>query len=158
MTGKKLTVSAQIAALTELVRENQAELKRISARQERIMAAITPDKPPLKFVILTPPTSYEYFDSYLKVQPREWEAIVAGRSVCVIGDGYSFDGELEAQDYWFFKGGIKRGRLQVLMRQLFDKDSPDHWNPKSWEEAFDGRMEEVTIDEFDENEALGVNL
>jgi hypothetical protein len=61
------TLTEQIAALTELVRENQAELKRISARQERILAAITPEKPPLKFVILTPPTSYEYFNSYLKV-------------------------------------------------------------------------------------------
>jgi hypothetical protein len=158
MPRRRPILTEQIAELTELIRENQAELRRISAQQERILAAVTPDKPPLKFVILTPPMSYEYFDSYLKVQPREWEAIVAGRSVCVIGDGYSFEGELEAQDYWLFKGGVKRGRLKVLMRELFDNDNPDHWNPKSWEEAFDGRMEEVTIDEFDENEALGVNL
>jgi len=158
MPRRQPTLTEQIAALTELVRENQAELKRIAALQEQILAAVKPDKPPLKFVILTPPMCFEYPDIYLKVQPREWGAIAAGRSVCVIGDGYSFEGELEAQDYWFFKGGLKRGRVQVLMREFFDKENPDHWNPDSWEEAFEGRMDEVTIDEFDENEALGVTL
>lgn len=158
MPKRQATLTEQIAVLTQLVRENKTELKRISTQQERILAAVTPDKPPLEFVILTPPMCFEYPDIYLKIQPREWEAIVAGRSVCVIGNGYSLEGELEAQDYWFFRGGVKRGRLQVLMREFFDKDNPDHWNPKSWEEAFEGRMEEVTIDEFDENEALGVKL
>ena len=150
------TLSEQIAALTELVRQNQAELKRISAQQERILAAVTPHKPPLKSVILTPPMCVDYPDIYLEIQPREWEAIVAGRSVCVIGDGYSLEGELEAQDYWFFKGGGKRGKLQVLMREFFDKDNPNHLNPEFWEEAFAGRMEEVTIDEFDYDEAPGL--
>jgi|GEM_PF-6855865 len=158
MPSRRPTLSSQIAALTELVQQNQSELKRIAVLQERILATITPNKPPLKFVILTPPMSFEYPDIYLKVQPQDWEAIVEGRSVCVIGDGYSFEGEFEAQDYWFFKGGIKRGRLKILMREFFDKDNPDHWNPKSWEEAFEGRMEEVTIDEFDENEALGTSF
>lgn len=157
MPTRQPTLTEQIAALSELVYENQTQLKRIEALQERILASIQPEKVPLKFVILTPPMSYEYPDIYLKVQPREWEAITSGRSLCLIGAGYSFEGELEAQDYWFFKGGAKRGKLQVLMREFCDKDNPDHWNPKSWEEAFDGRMEEVAIDEFDENEALGFN-
>lgn len=158
MTDKKITTLAQLAALTELVQQNQAELKRIAALQERILASITPSKPPLKFVILTPPMSYEYPDIYLKVEPREWEAISAGRSLCVIGKGYYFEGELDAQDYWFFKGGTKRGRLQVLMREFFNEGEPDYWNPDSWEEAYEGRMSEVSIDEFDENEAVSVNL
>ena len=157
MTDKKMTTLAQLAKLTELVQQNQAELKRIAALQEQILASVAPQRPPLKFVILTPPMSYEYPDIYLKVEPREWQAITEGRQVCVIGKGYCSDGELEAQDYWFFKGGTKRGRLQVLMREFFNEGEPDYWNPNSWEEAYDGPMSEVSIEEFDENEAIGVD-
>jgi len=155
MNTKRPTLSSQLVTLTELVQQNQSELKRIATVQERILAAISPQSPPIKFVVLTPPMSYEYPDIELKIDAREWEAITAGRSLCIIGQGYSFEGELEAQDYWFFEGGIKRGRLEVLMREFFNKDEPDYMDPKSWEHAFEGPISEVTIEEYDENEALG---
>ena len=60
MTDKKTTMSAQLAKLTELVQLNQAELKRIAAVQERILAAISPQSPPIKFVVLTPPIDASY--------------------------------------------------------------------------------------------------
>lgn len=154
MTNEKITIAAQLATLIDLVQQNQSELKRLSAVQERILTAISPHKPPLKYVVLTPPMSFEYPDIELKIDAREWEAITAGRSLCIIGSGYSFEGEHEAQDYWFFTGGIKGGRLKVLMRVFFNQNDPDYMDPKSWEYAFEGHISEVTIDEYDENEAV----
>lgn len=156
MSANRATLSAQIAALTELVNQTQQEVKRIAETQERILESIGPPKPPLKFVIVSPPICFEFPDAYLKVFPREWEAIKSGRPVCVIGEGYRFEGELDGQDYWFFRGGIKRGTLHVLIKMLCNSSPNNDWDTSEWEEVFDGPVREVIIEEFDENEALGI--
>ncbi len=158
MSPNRPTLSAQIAALSELVNQTQAELKRIAEIQERILACVQPSKPPLQFVIVTPPMCCEYPDAYVKVMPREWDAITSGRPVSVIGDGYYFEGKLDAQDYWFFSGGTKRGKLQVLMKMLCNPSKDNDWDTSEWDEVFDGSMQEVAIEEYDENEAMGMNL
>lgn len=92
--------------------------------------------------------SFEYPDAYLKIERREWQAVLEGLSVCIIGNGYIYEGELEAQDYWFFSGGIKRGKLRVLMKDIVNDREDERFNPELWDVAFHGSITEVLIDEY----------